>query len=140
MKHFLTLAHLTLIFWTVSCSTMKESITLGIASGAATGAAGAQLFSRTDKGEKALTGAAIGAVIGGIASYFIHGSLEERDAETRRKTLFNLENFGVNSPELDYKPAPSSKPSREDDRGWKGDSKPDWSFPSYENRGSRRDR
>jgi gas vesicle protein len=78
-----------------SCTTMKDSITVGALSGAATGAASANIFSDTDKRENTLVGAATGAVIGGIASYILHGSLEKRDKDVRKKTLFNLENFGV---------------------------------------------
>lgn len=34
-------------------------------------------------------------MIGGLASYLIHGSLEKRDANIRRETLMNLERYEV---------------------------------------------
>ena len=37
----------------------------------------------------------IGGVVGGLASYFIHGSLESRDARVRKDTVLNLEKFDV---------------------------------------------
>lgn len=125
---------------------MKDSITLGVVSGAATGAASASMFSHTDKGEKALSGAAVGALVGGIASYFIHGSLEKRDANVRRKTLFNLENFGVTERNSNSEGSPYlSKPQVEEvwvnpkvkgssyiegHKEWRIINKPTWSTPS----------
>lgn len=86
-----------------SCSTTRKSISLGLGTGAASGAAiGAMTNKNHSQG--ALLGLGIGAVIGGIASYFIHGSLEERDKETRKETLFNLEKHGVfGLPEQNHK-------------------------------------
>ena len=37
----------------------------------------------------------LGAVVGGVASYIIHGSLESRDARVRKDMLMNLERFDV---------------------------------------------
>ena len=48
-----------------------------------------------DKSENVLKGAVIGGIVGGIASYAIHGSLESRDAKIRRDTLLNLEKYDV---------------------------------------------
>jgi|GEM_PF-1403232 len=77
-----------------SCATTKKSITLGLVTGAASGAVlGSTLSKDNDKG--AMTGLAIGAVVGAIASYFIDDSLQKRDQDTRRDTLFNLEKHGV---------------------------------------------
>ena len=83
-----------LSFSLLSCSTMTESISFGAGTGALTGA-GASLMLSKKGGKAATTSAAIGAVVGGIASYFIHGSLKKRDAKIRKKTLFNLEKFDV---------------------------------------------
>lgn len=78
----------------LSCSTMKETVSLGAGTGALTGAGASLMLSNKD-GKAAATSAAIGAVVGGIASYFIHGSLKKRDAKIRKTTLFNLEKFDV---------------------------------------------
>ncbi len=77
-----------------SCSTTRKSLSLGIGTGAVTGATiGAMSNSNQSKG--AMMGLGIGALIGGLASYFIHGGLVDRDNETRKDTLFNLEKHGV---------------------------------------------
>ncbi len=82
----------------IGCTTMRESVLLGVGSGAA---AGAGISSAIEKGDSqaALTGAAIGAVVGGIASYFVHNGLENRDSKVRRETLFNLDKFSVSRPQ-----------------------------------------
>ena len=49
----------------------------------------------------------IGGAIGGVASYFLHNILEQRDDRTRRDTLFNLEKFNVSAPSK-YQAAPNS--------------------------------
>jgi hypothetical protein len=83
-----------------SCSTTRKSIALGVGTGAVSGATiGA--ITNNNHAQGALLGLGIGALVGGIASYFIHGGLEDRDNETRKDTLFNLEKHGVfgNEPE-----------------------------------------
>ncbi len=86
-----------LIIPMMGCATMKESLMLGVGTGVVTGAATGLLVSK-DNSQAALTGAAIGALVGGVASYFIHDGIESRDAKVRRETLFNLEKFSVSKP------------------------------------------
>lgn len=76
------------------CATLKDSLILGAGTGLIVGGiAGNQ--SDGDKSENVLKGAVIGGVVGGLASYFIHGSLESRDARVRKDTVLNLEKFDV---------------------------------------------
>lgn len=82
---------------------MKESIVTGIVAGAATGLILGPVIDREGNDVK-LGGALIGAAVGGIASYFIHQGLEDRDAKVRKETLFNLDKFNVSRPSenVDY--------------------------------------
>ena len=80
------------------CASMKESLITGVGVGAATGAVGGSMSNKNNKGQGALTGALIGAAIGGIGSYIIHGSLQKRDAKTRKQTLLNLDKYSVSTP------------------------------------------
>ena len=77
------------------CATMHKSLLTGVGVGIATGAATSSAINR---GKGALTGALVGAAIGAASSYLIHGALEKRDANTRKRTLFNLDKFSVSKP------------------------------------------
>lgn len=89
-----------------SCSSTRKSIALGLATGAGTGAAIGAMSSPNGKG--AMTGLAIGALVGGIASYFIDKGLQDRDQTVRRDTLFNLEKHGVFGSEISSRPKSST--------------------------------
>ncbi len=89
-----------------SCSSTRKSIALGLAAGAGTGAAIGAISSPHGKG--AMTGLAVGALVGGIASYFIDKGLQDRDKNVRRDTLFNLEEHGVFGSEISSRPKSSA--------------------------------
>ena len=81
------------------CSTLNKSVMTGVGIG---GAAGAVVGSNTsggkNKSKSAAIGAVTGAVISGIAGYFIHKGIEKRDEDVRRETLFNLDKYDVSTP------------------------------------------
>ncbi len=80
------------------CASMKESLVTGVGVGAGTGAIVGSQSNKADRGKGAATGALIGALVGGVSSYIIHGSLQKRDAKTRKNTLLNLDKYSVSSP------------------------------------------
>jgi hypothetical protein len=82
-------------FLVSGCATATRATWLGIGTGAAVGATSGALLDHQHPGEGALYSALAMGLIGGVAGYFTHESLEERDAQTRKETLFNLEKFGV---------------------------------------------
>lgn len=92
------LVSLTSFFLFNGCSTLKQSLLLGIGSGAAIGAVSGGVMSAQYGRQYALQGTLIGAAVGGIAGFLIHKGLETRDDSTRRDTLFNLDKFNVQAP------------------------------------------
>ena len=76
------------------CASLRDSLVLGAGTGVAAGAV-AGSFVGSNSTENAIKGAVIGGIVGSVASYFVHGSLESRDAEVRKDTLFNLEEYEV---------------------------------------------
>ena len=84
----------------MGCATMKQSLLLGVATGAVTGAVINHSIDR-DNSSAATNGALAGAVVGLAASYFIHDGLESRDSRVRRETLLNLDKFNVSHPPLE---------------------------------------
>lgn len=79
------------------CATMKESIFTGVGAGAVTGLVLGPAVDR-NASDARLGGALIGAAVGGIAAYFIHKGLDDRDANVRKETLFNLDKYNVSQP------------------------------------------
>ena len=74
-----------------SCATTSRSVVLGVSAGAATGAATGAVMRGDGKGAT-FGGLALG-VVGGLSGYFFHKSLERRDENVKRETIFNLENY-----------------------------------------------
>ena len=103
MKKHILLTTLTISTILTSCSSMKKSISLGASSGMTAG-----LLLTNGDSSKTGQNMAAGLAIGGLASYFIHKSLEKRDAVTRRETLFNLDKFGTYAPKRRSSQANSS--------------------------------
>lgn len=85
------------------CASMKGTIFAGTTTGAATGFLVGPTFNRESRDAR-LTGALIGAVVGGVSGYFLHKTLEDRDSKIRKETLFNLDKYNVLRPnsDLDY--------------------------------------
>ncbi len=76
------------------CASLRNSLILGTGAGIAAGVITGSRIGQ-DSTENAIKGAVIGGLVGGVASYLIHGSLEDRDERVRRDTLMNLENYEV---------------------------------------------
>jgi len=76
------------------CSTMSDSLILGVGTGAAVGG----IVGHNSGSQDAGAGAAIGAAVGGLASYVLHKRAEKNEEKIRRETLLNLEKYDVSSP------------------------------------------
>jgi hypothetical protein len=79
----------------VGCASMEQSVMLGVGTGVAMGTGVGLAAGGNNKTETTLISAGIGALVGGVGAYLIHGGLEKRDNSVRRNTLFNLENHGI---------------------------------------------
>jgi hypothetical protein len=84
-----------LIILLSGCATMRDSLVLGAATGFFVGGIAGNQSPGDDQSENMLKGAVIGSIIGSVASYAIHGSLETRDSRVRKETLLNLEKYDV---------------------------------------------
>ena len=85
-----------------ACATMRDSVLTGVGVGAIGGAAVGSLVDKEDS-SGTWKGAVIGGVVGALTGYFIHKGLDDRDAKTRKDTLFNLERYNVSRPNQDVK-------------------------------------
>ena len=82
------------IFLLPGCASMNKSLILGAGTGAVTGLAVSDYAGKHDS-QNQTKASLLGALIGGITTYFVHRNLEKRDERVRQETLFNLEKFGV---------------------------------------------
>jgi len=87
-----------------SCSTVSKSTLLGVGTGITVGTANGLIVNKSKSSQVVLTSALFMGVIGGLIGYFGHNELENRDAETRKETLFNLEKYGVSGFSYPVKP------------------------------------
>lgn len=85
------------MFLSSGCASMKETIGTGVVTGAVTGLFLGPAIDRGSPDAK-VGGALIGAAVGGIAGYFIHKGMDDRDAKIRKETLFNLDKYNVSRP------------------------------------------
>lgn len=108
---------LTVALLMTGCASVTKSVLTGAATGAAVGGASGALIDKQNSGQAALTSALIMGVIGGVAGYFTHDALENRDAEVRRETLFNIEKFGVSGFPATVKPKEVEQKSERFDNG-----------------------
>ena len=90
---FLPILSIFLLLFT-GCSSIEKTVTVGLLTGAASGAVIAPGLVKQNKKDAFIIGALAGAAIGGVAGYFTHKKLDERDEKIRKDTIFNLENFG----------------------------------------------
>ena len=86
---------LLVAFLISGCATTTKSTLLGFGVGASLGAANGALVGKHNSEQAILTSAIFIGVVGGLVGYFGHEVLEERDADVRKETLFNLEKYGV---------------------------------------------
>jgi hypothetical protein len=67
---------------------------MGIGAGAVGGAITAVSMNR-EENKVTMKGAAIGALVGGVAGYVLHRIIDNKEDKVRRETLFNLESHGI---------------------------------------------
>lgn len=80
------------------CSTLDKTVMSGVSIGVGTGAIIGNQTAGGNKSKSTAIGAAIGAVVSGVASYFIYKGIKKRDEKVKRDTLFNLDRNDVSVP------------------------------------------
>ena len=83
------------------CASTKKSVLTGIGVGATTGGITGAVINQRNKERWALSGVFIGVAIGGLGSYMIHHSLQERDEKIKKETLLTVESIVIGKPSKD---------------------------------------
>ena len=104
MKSKRAILFLILPLLATGCATMKDSMLAGASTGLAIGAGVGAGANHKRRGDGAAVGALIGAAIGAISGRLVHKKLEERDGDTRKETLFNIDKFGVSGVQDGFSP------------------------------------
>ena len=76
------------------CATVKESVMLGVAVGATSGALANDRLAKRNRKSAIIQGAALTGLLGGLSAYWIHKEIESREEKMRRKLLFDLDQWG----------------------------------------------
>lgn len=95
---------LVFAFLISGCASTTKSTFLGFGVGTTIGAANGALIGKHDSGQAILTSAIFMGVVGGLVGYFGHEALEDRDADVRKETLFNLEKYEVSGVSNNVRP------------------------------------
>ena len=86
----------------IGCASIQRSIVLGTVTGSVAGAMSGAYWGIENRERYALQAALYTGIAGGLAGYFIHEHLGERDERIRQETLFNLEKFGIGESSKSY--------------------------------------
>ncbi|MDH5581849.1 MAG: hypothetical protein OEY33_08065 [Bdellovibrionales bacterium] len=86
------------VFLFVSCSSVSRSVGFGASVGALSGVLPGLVLNFRDKSKATSIGLLAGGALGAVGGYFVHRGLESRDSDVRKRTLLNLEEFGVSIP------------------------------------------
>ena len=82
------------------CATMERSVTFGVVTGAMSGALANDRLAKRDRSQAIVQGAIFMGIVGGLSGYWIHRRMDLRERKTRRRLLFDLDKWGLQSPKI----------------------------------------